>query len=973
MRLARAVLVVLAGGIAVAAVWGALRHAEDRKLRAQLAEATQAMSEGRYASARSRLVSLLESRPGWDEAVYNLGICEQARNRADTAIAAFERVSPRSPWAGWSAVRRSRLEMDRGRFAECERLLLEAAAIPGPHVAEARWGMVLLLRQQGRFDEARRWLEGGFDVMTSAVETLRRLYKLEVDPFPVEGMRRGLKRAGDLAPEDDRVWLAKAHLAIRLGDFAQAQEWLGRCLERRPGDLAVWRMTLDRALAAGRMDDVERALGHLPASLEPAERVPALRAWLAANHGDRPGERLALLDAVKINPANTAALEQLAAIEHQAGRDDEAARLRESIRAIDQARAAYQKLLVSESAEAHAAELGRLAGRLGRTFDAARWAALASGVPAQGAIQAKAQPPGKVPLPATTGEPTLADVLRPWLHRGTHEREPGAGPERAPLVIPRFEDDAATAGLVFVQENAEARGRLIPPVTASGGVGLLDFDKDGWLDVYLVQGGPFPPGAGRGSSAPADRLFRNRGDGTFEDATNSSGIGAMARGYGHGVAIGDFDNDGFADLFITRWRSYALYRNQGNGTFADVTEKCGLGGDRDWPTSAAFADLDGDGDLDLYVCHYLKWDEKDTQTCADPKDPTIYRCLPLTFQALPDHVFRNDGGKFVEATRGAGIVDRDGRGLGVLAADLDDDGDTDLFVANDMTANYLFRNNGDFRFEEIAHTAGVAGNASGMYQAGMGVAWGDLDGDGRADLAVTNFYNESTTFFRNLGAGFFTDATAAIGLAIPSRYQLGFGVVCLDANNDGWLDLITANGHVFDGRPKFPWKMPVQLFLGDGLGKVIDVSARAGLPFQVPRMGRGLAVGDLDNDGRADAVVVSQNEPVVYFHNRMDADGGHFLTLLLEGTTSNRDAVGAKVLVNCSGRVRVAHRFGGGSYQSASDPRLSFGLGASRQVEWVLVRWPSGRIDRFPNLAADTGYRLREGEPAATPLRGWKR
>jgi hypothetical protein len=254
----------------------------------------------------------------------------------------------------------------------------------------------------------------------------------------------------------------------------------------------------------------------------------------------------------------------------------------------------------------------------------------------------------------------------------------------------------------------------------------------------------------------------------------------------------------------------------------------------------------------------------------------------------------------------------------------------------------------------------------------MGVACGDLDGDGRLDLAVTNFYNESTTFFRNLGQGFFTDSTAAIGLAVPSRYVLGFGVAFLDANNDGWLDLISANGHVHDGRPQFPWMMPVQLYLGDGRGKVDSAGARSGPPFEVLRMGRGLAAGDLDNDGRIDAVVVSQNEPAAYFHNRTAGDGAHFLTLLLEGKSSNRDAVDAKVSVKSGDHIQVARRPGGGSYASASDPRLSFGLGASRQAEWVLVRWPSGWVDRFSNLAADTAYRLREADPTAMPLHAWK-
>ena len=364
--------------------------------------------------------------------------------------------------------------------------------------------------------------------------------------------------------------------------------------------------------------------------------------------------------------------------------------------------------------------------------------------------------------------------------------------------------------------------------------------------------------------------------------TGPSGIGAMAGGYGHGVAVADYDNDGRADLFVTRWRSYALYRNRGDGTFEDVTERAGLAGDRDWPTSAAFADLDNDGDLDLYVCHYLAWDEDDPRTCADPKDPTVYNCSPRDFEALPDHVFRNDGGRFVDVTAEAGIVDRDGRGLGVVAADLDDDGRVDLYVANDMTANFLFRNRGGFRFEEAAMAAGAAANANGGYQAGMGVACGDLDGDGRPDLAVTNFFGESTTFFRNLGGGAFGDHTAAIGLAAPSRYLLGFGVVFLDANDDGRLDLMTANGHVHDGRPQFPFAMPAQLLIGGAGGRLTDVSSEAGPPFQVLRMGRGLASGDLDNDGRVDALLLGQNEPLAYFHNRTEA-AGHSVTFALEG------------------------------------------------------------------------------------------
>jgi hypothetical protein len=445
----------------------------------------------------------------------------------------------------------------------------------------------------------------------------------------------------------------------------------------------------------------------------------------------------------------------------------------------------------------------------------------------------------------------------------------------------------------------------------------------------------------------------------------------MKGGFGFGVTVGDYDNDGHPDLFVTRWRQYALYHNRGDGTFEDATLTTGLAGDRDWPTSAAFADFDGDGDLDLYVCHYLAWDADHPTLCRNARGRNEYvSCYPPASPALPDRLFRNDHGRFVDVTAQAGIVDQSGRGLGVVAADLDQDGKVDILVANDMTANFFFRNKDGMLFDELGHEAGLAGNAEGGYQAGMGVACGDLDRDGLPDIAVTNFFGESTTIFRNLRDGAFADQSARSGVKAPSRFLLGFGATFFDGNNDGWLDLATANGHVNDHRPVLPYAMPAQLYAGGPKGRLVDVSAVSGPPWQIPRVGRGLAAGDLDNDGRIDLVIVAQNTAAAYLHNET-ARRSHFVTLALEGTRSNRDAVGARVTVLAGERKQTSWRVGGGSYLSASDSRLHFGLGPSEIINEIEVRWPSGQVDRFHDLPADRGYRLREGDPRPNVLEGF--
>jgi len=735
-------------------------------------------------------------------------------------------------------------------------------------------------------------------------------------------------------------------------------------------------------MATDRVTEAVEAMRHLPVDRIQPDQLLALRGWLAGRLGDERAEESAWTRLSERVPGDARAVARLTELAARAGRSEQVAQLRRHKTELDQATETYRKILNAGTPTSQFDELGGLAETLGRWFEARGWwtLALRDGTHAELAHQAIArldridQNLASITNSAlSTKGQTVADAFAD-LVPGEASSQSRTGPAES-STVPIFRDDARSAGLEFTYFN-DPTPMCRMPETMGGGVGLLDYDGDGLLDVYAVQGGVLSNESTPDPSPQRDRLFRNRGDGTFEDVTTASGLAAMPGGYGHGVAVGDYDNDGRPDLFVTRWRSYALYRNRGNGTFEDVTAAAGLSGSRDWPTSSAFADLDGDGDLDLYVCHYSAWDPQTSPPCPHPGKPErLSYCGPRVFDAMPDHLFRNDGGRFVDVSAPAGITaaDREGRGLGVVAADFDDDGRVDLFVANDLTANFLFRNQGDWRFRESGAESGTATNAEGGFLAGMGIACGDLDGDGRIDLAVTNFYGESTTFYKNLGGGQFIDHTAAIGLGAPSRYLLGFGAAFLDANNDGRLDLATANGHVNDLGPHVPFAMPCQLLLGEPGGRLTDVSQHAGAPWLVPRVGRGLAAGDLDNDGRLDLLIVAQEKPLAYFHNQGPA--GHFVTFKLEGSApvSNRDAVGARLTLTTAAGRQVAQRIGGGSFLSANDGRLHFGVGDATRIEAVEVRWPSGHVDRFTSLPADAAYLLREGQAKASRLPGWSR
>ncbi|WP_020470895.1 FG-GAP-like repeat-containing protein [Zavarzinella formosa] len=555
---------------------------------------------------------------------------------------------------------------------------------------------------------------------------------------------------------------------------------------------------------------------------------------------------------------------------------------------------------------------------------------------------------------------------------------PGQASEPSPVLPPgvtlSFVDVTAAAGIKFHHVDGRTDMEYLTDSTGPGAA-WIDYDQDGLLDLFLVQGYPILPPFP--ADKPGCKLYRNLGDGKFEDVTAAAGCGHV--GCGQGAAVGDIDNDGFPDLFLTCvGKPNVLWHNvpDGNGgrRFEDITAQAGMADHPDWrdrpnwSTSAAFLDFDNDGKLDLFVCSYVRVDFANYPECRQAATGRRAACPPLRFSGTTCVLYRNLGdGRFVDVTAQANVDQPNAKALGVVALDLDDDGLPDLFVANDGAPNFLFRNLGGGKFERRGPSSGCAVNGSGNPQAYMGTVAADLDGDGRPDLFATAFAREANSFFRNLGGCRFLDATAGSGLGPPSWHRLGFGTVAIDVDRDGSLDLVVANGHVMahidlDGDPNNTFRQTPQLFLNDGRGRFQEFSAVAGPAFQKRYVGRGLALADYDNDGRVDLYLADSGGPAALLHNESTTPH-HWLRLELRGTKSNRDAVGAKVTFRIGDRSLVRHREGGGSYLSAHDPRLLVGLGAARQVDEIEIRWPSGQIQKIGPLEADRGYRITEGVP----------
>ena len=514
--------------------------------------------------------------------------------------------------------------------------------------------------------------------------------------------------------------------------------------------------------------------------------------------------------------------------------------------------------------------------------------------------------------------------------------------------------------LPFSYERGES-GAAWPCEVTGGGVAMLDVDGDGDLDLFFAQGVPLPVGKMDPAQAPADVLLLNDGKGHFTDVSKVWGL--SSKGYGQGLAVADYDADGDPDVYVTRYGANTMWRNDG-GRFSDVTAEAGVGCPL-WSLGAAFLDYDGDGDLDLLVANYFEFDPTQAPFLRLADGKAEYG-PPDTFGGLPDVLYRNDGnGRFSDVTAEAGISDQ-ARGMGVLAADFDGDHRMDILVANDAEANALWRNLGNGTFEEIASAVGIDLNGQGKSEANMGIAHGDTDGDGLQDVIISHFFGEHDTLWRARGGTnsglFYQDETFQAGLGGDSRPFTGWGIALEDFDSDGWLDFVVTNGQIRQElSQKYPYENPPIFWLGQADRKFRNVTSSAGAYFEALHMGRGLAAGDLDGDGDLDLVITHHKAPSVVLWNE-SAPVGRWLKLDLRGRAPNRDAIGAEVTVEASGRRLVRSVDGGGSYLSVNDRRLHFGLGKIEQVDRVTVRWPSGREESKTDVPLNRAIRWDELE-----------
>lgn len=958
-----------------------------------LQQARDAFRRQDYPAAERIAARISEDAPESAAALVLAGDSAARQKQFEQALRYYARVvADDSAESIAAALSRGLVHKELGHAAEAE-MALRTVLKHDPRNLPAHNGLAHLLGVSGRSWEAvPHFLEpvrqsqfglqhllllGSMAPIVQDPELLSRCQQARPDnPVPLTGRARQIMFESSQFDEARRIL---ERIVRSDPGQAEAQARLGRILIQRgtPQEILVWHQQLEKA----GHDDPQ-----VQAEIDQHPEIWVVRAEWAQQAGQPEAALRCCWEAVKRDPDHQVANYQLGLGLNRLQRSDEAqpflARGQLLSELSNTAGLITTGLIGADRPQPeHVETMARTAEKLGRIWEAWGWCQVArqsTPLPAWASeLEARVTPLLNPDLPRTlvTASPAMSVDLSTWPLPQWSAPEVPATPEFRPdtdsAVIPsaeqaiHFRDVAQEAGLSFVYfpgaELTAATGRMYE--TTGGGVAVLDLDCDDWPDLYFTQGSDWPPGSG--SVHRLDRIFRNSGGTHLLDVTESAGISES--GFSQGVTVGDFNNDGFQDLYVANIGGNRCFRNNGDATFSDVTDVTGTAGDR-WTTSCLMADLNGDRLPDLYQVNYLSGDDVFSRVCTHSSGVSA-GCGPEHFPAAGDLVFRNLGDdRFVDCTSGFDPAALRRKGLGIVAADFSGSGALDLYVANDAEPNSFFVNQsaasaGEIRFTEQALAAGIAFDGQGRPQAGMGIAADDASGDGRMDLFVTNYYLESNTLYQQQTAMTFTDVSHMARLSEPSHFLLGFGTQFLDADLDGWRDLVVANGHVHNlSRAGIPWQMEPQLFRNQGNGQ-FELAATAGDYFRGRFLGRGLARLDWNRDGREDFAVSHIGAPAALVTNA-SASSGHSVSLVCHGTESSRDAIGTIVRVTAGGRTWERQLTAGDGYQASNQRSLVFGLGDTAMIDTLNVRWPAGIRQTFHNIPSGAEILLVEGRAA---------
>lgn len=938
-----------------------------------LSQAQRQLDQRRFADAESSAKRVLLQHPDDCRAALLAARAAAALHRDAMALEYLLSVTDQSKGATEACLRlAAELALRLGRAAEAEQVLNRLVEAAPPDI-EAANQLAYLLGVEGRAYEA---LHPLFISLKSGKLTPDHLIMLAAGE-PVVNDTGFVDRCRAAVPENPLPLLGRAREALAKQDFDVAGPLLQQIIVAAPQSQEA--QARQGSYLQQRGSEEEFLVWH--ASLPETVTHPELwvvRGQWARQHGEPEVAARCFWEALRQDPNHRLACYQLGQLLHEAGRSDDAGLCFKRAASLEQLAYLVDRIYENPQSTYLMGEASELTESLGRIWEAWGWAyGLSRSTPTLEARQRVLQLQSRLTpdLPRTLRESQLGLVLDlsnyslpGWTVPISGTKAIPESPRGSPI---RFDDVAATVGLDFQYDNGHEpqaeTSRMLESM--GGGVAVLDYDLDGWPDLYFTQAGPWEIAADQ--SRPADVLFRNQQGQSFVQVSES--VGLEDRDFSQGCTIGDFDGDGFPDLYVANIGRNRLYRNQGDGTFCDVTERAGIAATR-WTTSCVLADINGDGLPDLYDVNYLNIDQAPRTLCIRGEEART--CGPGSFHAEPDQLYVNLGdGRFEDVSVAAGIDVPNGKGLGIVAADFTGTGRLNLFIANDSVPNFYFVNQASAagespKFTDEALISGLALSHDGLSAAWMGVAAGDANGDGRLDLFSTTYADQAKSLFiQEAQGGAFTDAIVASGLNPPTWKLLGFGTQFIDGELDGWQDLIITNGHVFDlSHLHQAYHMPMQYFRNLGKAKFSEVPAeRLGPYFAGKYLGRGLARLDWNSDGLDDCAVSNMQAPAALLTNHT-ATHGHFFTLRLVGTKASRDAIGTRVTVKAGGQSWSQQLTAGDGYQASNERKLHFGLGARSQIDDVTIHWLGGQSQTLTGLAADSDWLIVEGQPQARRL-----